>query len=128
MQVHADEVISNAAAHTYCHLAVSFRIPGNADAGFQVFPLAPHSGLAVETGITGITKAGRSAGNDLALDAFVEIFQRERVNVAIGELHWHEWRPAKSVVQRELSCSLPCVLQIKGEIVLRQVFRIRVRL
>src|SRR5262245_42160242 len=116
MKVHADEVIRNAAAHAYCHLAVSCGIPGNADAGFQVFRLALHSGLTVKTGITGVTEARRSAGDDLALNAFVEIFQRERVNVAVAELHWHERRPAKSIVQRQLSRSLPGVLQIKGEI------------
>src|SRR5262249_17236868 len=128
MEVHADEVIRNAAAHAYCHLAVSCRIPGKPGTRLQVFPFALHFGVAVEAGIDGITEARRSAGSDLALNAFVEILQRERVNVAVAELHWHERRPAKSIVQRQLSRSLPGVLQIKGEIVLRQVFRIRVRL
>src|SRR5215831_13315199 len=128
MEVHADKVISNSAAQTDDHLAVSRWIPCNAGPRLQVFPLALHSGFSVEARITGITEARRCARDDFALDALVEILQAERVNVAVCKLHRHEWSPAKSIVQRELACRLPCVLQIERKIVLRQVFRIRIGL
>src|SRR5262245_5819634 len=63
VQIHPDEVISDSAARTYGHLAVACWIPCNAGAGFQVFPLAFHSGFTVEAGIAGIIEAWGSARN-----------------------------------------------------------------
>src|SRR4030095_3827876 len=128
MQVHANKVMRDSSAETNGHLSVSRRIPSNSYAWFQIFPLAFHSGFAVEALIAGIAKARRSTRYDLALDTFVKVIEAEGVHISIRELHRKEWRPAEPIVECQPTGDLPGVLKIEGEVILRQVFGIGIRL
>src|SRR5262252_2572068 len=128
MQIHPDKVLRDSSADSDRCLAISGRIPCNTNAWLEILPLAFHTGIAVESGITRIAETGWRAGNDFTLNTFVEIIEAECIDIRVSELHGHEWRPAKPIVQRQFTCGFPRVLNVSGEIVLRQVFGIRIGL
>src|SRR5215467_9439319 len=109
-------------------LAVSERIPGQAEARVNVAIFRIDRRGAGKPGVAGIQKTRRRVGDSFARNTLIEVTQVERVRVSLRERHAKEWIPGKPVVQGQLRSELPGVLDIQGHGVLACVDRVRIGL